>query len=293
MRPVLRPTRMRPVLRRPRATPARALPGALALLVALAGCGSAVEAGKDASSATPGPEQQVEADARAAVDCDGGPDRTGAGDYVDGGLETVQGAPAAAVQNLVAESYGGAPIADYVVVARDETRALVSYEVDGEAKVAFVVENGVTDWNGAVGWGVTSYATCDLAEMPPEISDAGGIEVWTDATGARAPTTQVQSYAGPEHCDWQDVTFLQLGGWREGQLYLRDVDGVLARSTRTSYAEEVRLPGDATDSGWRRDGRALWLAPDRSAAYLVAVDDRVGATVAERWPGAKEPLGCM
>ena len=91
------------------------------------------------------------------------------------------------------------------------------------------------------------------------------------------PTTRVQSFAGPEHCDWQDITFLQVGGWRAGQQYLRDVDGALARSTRTSYAEQVRLPEDANDSGWRNDGRALWLVPDRSAAYLVVHDDRAGS----------------
>lgn len=285
---------MRPTLRRPRATPVRASTlRALALVAALiTGCGSTVDAGP-AASATSGPELQVAADARDEVDCDGGRDRTGAGDYVDGGLETVQDDPAAAVQNLLTENDVGAPNADYVVVARNRNRALVTYEVDREVKVAFVVQDGVTDWDGNVGWGVTSYAACDLAEMPPEISDAAGIDVWTDETGARVPTSQVQSYPGPEHCDWQDITFLQLGDHREGQQYLRDADGALARSTRTTYAEQVQLPEDATDSGWRRDGRALWLVPDRSAAYLVDLDEVEGPKIAERWPGAEDAIGCM
>lgn len=284
---------MRPTLRRPRATPVRASTlSVLALTAALAGCGSTVDGGP-AASATSGPALQVAADARDEVDCDGGPDRTGAGDYVDGGLETVQDDPAAAVQNLLAENYVGAPAVDYVVVARHRSRALVTYEVDREVKVAFVVEDGITDGDGNVGWGVTSYATCDVAEMPPEISDAAGIDVWTDATGARVLTSKVQSYPGPEHCDWQEITFLQIGDHRQGQQYLRDVDGALARSTRTSYAEQVPLPGDATDSGWRRDGRALWLVPDRSAAYLVDLAEVDGPTVAERWPGAEDVIGCM
>ena len=102
-RPAVRPTRMRPTLRRPRAAPVRASTlSALALMAALTGCGSTVDAGP-AASATSGPELQVAADARDEVDCDGGPDRTGAGDYVDGGLETVQDDPAAAV----AEPAGG------------------------------------------------------------------------------------------------------------------------------------------------------------------------------------------
>lgn len=281
------------MLRRPRAAPARlTLLGALALMAVLDGCGSTVGGGP-AASGTSDPERPVAADARDEVDCDGRHDRTGAGDYVDGGLETVQDDPAAAVQNLLAENHVGVPSADYVVVARHDSRALVTYTVDGEAKVAFVVENDITDWDGNVGWGVTSYATCDLAEMPPGISDAAGIDVWTDATGARVPTSQVRSYPGPEHCDWQDITFLQVGGWRDGEQYLRDVDGALERSTRTSYAEQVPLPAEATDAGWRLDGRELWLVPDRSAAYLVAPDDRAGPAVAERWPGAEEVIGCM
>ena len=233
------------------------------------------------------------ADARDEVDCDGGPDRTGAGDYVDGGLETVQVDPAAAVENLLAENFVGAPAADYVVVARNRSRALVTYEVDREAKVAFVVENGVTDWDGNVGWGVTSYATCDLAEMPPEIADDAGVDVWTDATGARVATS-----ADPL---LRRAGALRLAGHRlprPGRVAARASSTcatstvTLARSTHTSYAEQVPLPEDATDSGWRRDGRALWLVPDRSAAYLVDLGDRAGA-VAERWSGAKEPIGCM
>ena len=260
------------------------------LLAALSGCGAATEAGdprdaradagrpSEAASNTPVPARQVADDARDEVDCDGAPEHTGAGDYVDGGLETVQADPAAAVENLLAKNYVGAPGAEYVVAARNDSRALVSYEVGGEAKVTFVVEDGIADWDGNVGWGVTSYAVCDLAEMPPEIAEAAGVGVWTDADGERVATSRMRSYPGPEQCDWQDITFLQVGEWRAEHQYLRDVDGDLARSTWTSYALEVPLPADATDSGWRREGRALWLVPDRRAAYLVDLDDRAGAT---------------
>ena len=122
---------MRPTLRRPRATPVRASTlSALALVAALTGCGAAVDAGP-AASATSGPELQVAADARDEVDCDGGPDRTGAGDYVDGGLETVQDDPAAAVACLRGLAAGDAVLVKGSRVAGLEAvaEALLAAEV--------------------------------------------------------------------------------------------------------------------------------------------------------------------
>ena len=294
-RPAVRPTRMRPTLRRPRATPVRASTlSALALVAALTGCGSRPSVRARAASATSGPELQVAADARDEVDCDGGPDRTGAGDYVDGGLETVQDDPAAAVQNLLAENYVGAPDADYVVVARNQSRALVTYEVDREAKVAFVVEDGITDWDGNVGWGVTSYAACDLAEMPPEISDAAGIGVWTDADGD----------AGAH---LRDPVLRRAGALRLAGHHLPRSSGdcrrepaVPPRRRRCAgplHAHVVRRAGAAAR---RRD--RLGVAARRACAVAGARPQRGvprrprrprGCDVAERWPGAKEPIGCM
>ncbi|QIK66925.1 hypothetical protein G7072_11745 [Nocardioides sp. HDW12B] len=285
------------MLRRPRAEPVRppAL-GALVVLAALtglAGCGEPPAPEPDVLVAAEAPERPVAAKAAGALDCVHPVATSGAGDYVDSGLETVQDDPAAAVEVLVRESgVGGVPAAGYEVTATDGDRVLLTQQHDGRTVVAFVVEDGVSDWAGDQGWGVTSYAACDLAELPPAVARAQGTEVWTDAEGTPVPTSRVQSSAGPEHCDWQDVTFLQVGDGRDGGQYLRDVDGELADSERTSYAAQVPLPADATDTGWRLDGRELWLVPDGSAAYVVEAGRSTGPPVGERWPGTKEPVAC-
>ena len=58
---------------------------------------------------------------------------------------------------------------------------------------------------------------------------------------------------------------------------------------KVPYAAGVTVPEDAVDSGYHRAGRELWLVPDKTAAYLVSLDD---ATDVERWPAPKQPIGC-
>lgn len=53
---------------------------------------------------------------------------------------------------------------------------------------------------------------------------------------------------------------------------------------RSTYDDEATLPDDATDTGFRKDGRALWVT--RDGAHLVA-DDRT-----ERWPVFRDVIGC-
>lgn len=258
---------------------ATALPALLAVLL-LTGCGDGVVA----TDGVPDPDESVPVRARAALACEGPPYRTGGGDYVDGGLERVQDDAAAAVGDLVEEGFiGEVPSSGYVLTGRTDGRALVTYEVAGRAKVAFVVEDGLSDWDGGEGWGVTSWASCDPSELPEEVTDELGIGVWVDEDGGRVPVTQVRSFDGPEHCDWQDVVFLQVGPERDAGQYLRDPAGTLAEVTEGRWAEGVALPRSAEDTGWRREGRQLWLVPDRSAAYLVATGDRDDV---ERWPAA-------
>lgn len=66
--------------------------------------------------------------------------------------------------------------------------------------------------DGRTGWYVESWARCDWAELPPELAEALGLDVWTDASGRRVPTTRAASSRGPEHCNWDDMTFLSLNG---------------------------------------------------------------------------------
>jgi hypothetical protein len=107
--------------------------------------------------------------------------------------------------------------------------------------------------------------------------------IWTDADGVPVPTTSVASWRGPEHCDWQQATVVELrraSYWRNPPAELRDLlDG--------RYRASARLPADAEDTGYRREGQHLWLAADGSAAY---VGTRRGDV--EVWPREARPIGC-
>ena len=109
--------------------------------------------------------------------------------------------------------------------------------------------------------------------------------VWTDSSGEQVPESTVTSYQGEKHCDWQDITFMEHGD----DQYVRDVHGQLKGSLLTTYKGATDLPKDATDTGLRHEGRQLWVVPAKDAAYLVSAKDTDDV---ERWPAAKQPIGC-
>ena len=78
--------------------------------------------------------------------------------------------------------------------------------MDGRTKIAAVAADGVEDVNGDTGWIVESWSQCDPAELPADVTDALGIGIWQDAQAAGA-AAKIRSFQGPEHCDWQDITF--------------------------------------------------------------------------------------
>lgn len=104
----------------------------------------------------------------------------------------------------------------------------------------------------------------------------------SDGDGDRVPTQEVVSYSGPEHCDWQSMTFLETGG----HTYVRASTPDLRDFFAEPYDPARPLPADAVDTGFERDGRHLWLSPDRLRAY---VGDR---TSVELWPATTQHLGC-
>jgi hypothetical protein len=199
----------------------------------------------------------------------------------------VQDDAADALATWIDEDWMTVPDTGYVVERDDGDRVLLSYDVAGLTKVAVVAADGIEDWDGDTGWGVESWATCDQSELPDDVVEP--TQVWTDDAGVRVPTSEVVSWPGPEHCDWQDLTFLTLGdGDRDSaRQYVGDGPaGDLQTLLLTTYAASVPLPADAEDAGYRRDGLELWLTED--AAYLVAPGDAGG----ERWPRAREPIAC-
>jgi hypothetical protein len=258
--------------------------------VVLAGCGSGDRTVDRSSSATPPYGGSLNAEAAVdALECDGKtPYWRAEGEY-GSGLATVQESAEAALDDYMREEGLSlvVPSEGYALEREQDGRALLSYDVDGRTKVALVTADDVRDWDRNEGWGVRAWAQCDPSELPPDVTDDLNIGVWEDESGARVPVTRIQSFQGAEHCDWTDITFLLLGPERRADWYVRDVRPEFPALLRTTFSDDAKLPADATDTGLRRDGRQLWIT--ETAAYLVSLDD---AGDVERWPAAKQRIGC-
>lgn len=279
---------------------------ALACLLLVSGCGDdTVVAADPAGTPYDGPMYveldygdragAVEASGAAglALECEGTPRRGGGADYDDGLLE-VQDSPEEALDNWLDNEWVYVPESGYRIERVDDGRALLSWDVDDRTRVAVIVKEAVTDYLDDTGWGVEAWASCDPAELGADVAEKLGVEIWTDADGDPVPTTEIMSWPGPEHCDWQDVTFVRIGyatdiDEKYDEYLSADDDGQLADDLTTAPGDTSALPADATDTGWRRDGRELWLGATPKAAYLVSVDDPDDV---ELWPAAKEPIGC-
>jgi hypothetical protein len=176
------------------------------------------------------------------------------------------------------------PAEGYVAEGRDEDRRLYTYSVDGEAKVAVIVADGANVPVGVEdGWVVETFASCDPAEYDPAADDQIPMDIWLDADGNRVPTSIVTSSQGPEHCDWESVTFL----WFEDRQFMGDPEGALSDvEFVVPFDADADLPSDASDTGYHHDGRHLWLSADGTVAYIVD-GDRV-----EAWPSSTELVGC-
>jgi hypothetical protein len=230
-----------------------------------------------------------------ALECTGEPHRGGGGDYVDGGLETVQDSPEEALEDWVDQEWAGVPADGYRVERVDGGRVLLSWDVEERTRVAVVVHDDITDFNDDTGWGVESWSSCDPAELGVDVAEDLGFEVWTDADGRPEPTTDIRSFPGSEHCDWQDITWLVVGQEteydRDFDTYLSGLaDGIPADHLSTEPDTSASLPSDAVATGWQRDGREVWLGDSPRAAYLVSVDDESDV---ELWPATTERIGCM
>ena len=225
-----------------------------------------------------------------ALDCIYRPYAGGRGAYHDGLLEVaatyVRAAEAFMTPNSGAFTL---PPDGYRVARHAGNRVLLSYDVRGRIKAAIILRDGITDYQQHTGWGVETWAVCDPAEYPAELTDALGIGVWQDRRGRRVPVTQVESFPGDDFCDYSGVDYLQTGRYPREEFYVHDADGQLTRYLTLPYDDSSTLPEDAIDTGFHRDGRELWFPPDRAAAYLVSQSD---ANDVQRWPGFKHTFGC-
>ncbi|HYF71968.1 MAG TPA: hypothetical protein VD864_04050 [Nocardioides sp.] len=275
------------------------IPSALAAVVLVLGatgaCGEESTSGRPAASEYDGPLHLAEGEGRHpragaagdVVECD----TWGSGSafredvYSEGATADD---PRAAVRTAYSEGLFFTMPPDLRVAAETEDRVLYVAEVAGRVKAALVVHDGEgTEGAGGDGWYAESWAVCDVVELPADFVAELGYEVWTDADGRVVPTTELSASRGPEHCDWQDMTFLTLGRWDEGPTFVRDPEPELREYFSEAYQPHTRLPADAVDSGFRRDGDRLWLARDRSRAYVGATPSDV-----ELWPRMVQQLGC-
>ena len=192
--------------------------------------------------------------------------------------------PSAGLAAFVEEGLFLLPRSGFVHAGSDASRRLFTYSFDGQVRAAVIVADAAEVPLEAVsGWVVETFASCDPAEFDPSLDGELGVDVWSDADGRRVPVSVVRSARGPEHCDWESITFLTV----EGDRYVRDPDGVFSADFEIAeFDGDAELPADATDTGYSLDGRSLWLAADRSVAY-VAEADRI-----EAWPSPGEPFGC-
>jgi hypothetical protein len=132
---------------------------------------------------------------------------------------------------------------------------------------------------------------------------------WRDRDGAVLPdgtdrgkdlALGVRVVQGPEHCDWQSVTFLQVA-WPPGSVatflehpngelrkFVRDLDHVLGEWPGLGeFEHRVAPPADVEPTGIHADSVELWVAAsDDDAAYL-----RRSNGTFERWPRA-DGVGC-
>jgi hypothetical protein len=226
-----------------------------------------------------------------ALECDGKPYEGGGGDYVDGGLEGVLSDPREALENFQEEAgYVDLPRDGFVVERVEGDRVLFSYDVGERTKIAYITADGIRDYDDDVGWGVESWASCDPAEFPTSVTEDLGLRVWRDQGGDPVPVSTITHYPGPEHCDWQDITFLSLGDGRTQYLGGEGTEEFVGHDLlTTTYDGDAALPDDATDTGYEYDDWHLWLAADRRAAYVVGVDDQ---SQVERWPAPKDEIAC-
>ena len=166
---------------------------------------------------------------------------------------------------------------------QEQDRVLYVLPVDGAVKQAVIVRDGpATEGAGGPGWYVESWAHCDYSELPRSFTDALGLQIWTDSAGRPVPTTTIESWRGPEHCDWQSMTFLYL----DDAVYVRSPQPELADFFASPYQEHADIPAHAVDTGFERNGDRLWLSTDRQRAF---VGTHKGV---EAWPRTVRPLGC-
>ena len=263
----------------------------------LAGCGEETSLGKEATTPYDGPLHLPRGEGRH-------PEAGAAGDVVDcdawgsggafHGEVYVEGATSDTARDAIETAWGegmGLHLPyELAVAARSKDRVLFVFEVAGRAKEAMIMHEGpAAEGTGGYGWYLESWAICDLVEFPVDFVEGLGRQVWTDAEGDVLPTRTLDVWRGAEHCGWQAMTFLSLGPWDDKvPTFIANPLPYLREYVAEPFQPHANLPPDAVDSGFRHGEDRLWVAPDRSRAYVGSSPSDV-----EMWPRMVKELGCI
>ena len=228
-----------------------------------------------APSTTPEPSPAWVGDPTAALQCDGPASKFGAGGPQ---VESLEGRdPSLALGHYLAEVkkfHLVYPTEGFGKIETLDAWALFGYQVGGRTRAAVVVRR--TPNLVVVPWFVAAVASCDPSEFDPATPLGTAIKIWTDQTGKVIPTTVVR-----EQADCYNATQLEV----DNRLYVWDPNlGVAAydpANIEGTFETTAKLSPTATDTGYRNGSRSLYIAADRSAAYV-----RSGKIV-QRWPHVK------
>ena len=104
--------------------------------------------------------------------------------------------------------------------------------------------------------------------------------------------------AGPAHCDWTDVRFLDLvwplgsvvTGYSDGvRQYVWDPGGSHGFALNGTPERDAVPPEDVVDTGYRHDEVELWIAASNAERYVYL---RQSDGSFERWPRSDRLNGC-
>lgn len=188
--------------------------------------------------------------------------------------------PEAALAEMLTDDFV-IPVRGYHELARDADSVLYGFRRSGEVKVAIratrsEMHHWIPDW----------LADCGLSEYGRQAEMGPGVWLW-----ANRNDRTIQERRGPADCGQQSVRIIW---WttpserrRDERIYVRDPEGRFRDQWQAPYLRATTLPANARDTGYRRDGASLWMAPDRDSIYLKD-GDRV-----QRWPRIpRNAIGC-
>ncbi|HET9456573.1 MAG TPA: hypothetical protein VFO78_04480 [Candidatus Limnocylindrales bacterium] len=226
-------------------------------------------------STTMSPEPAWLRGALEALACDGAPTGFGYGWRRGDFGTTEQPSADRAMADLLAQvgdHYEAFPTEGFRRTGGSRHTAVYEYAWRGSARAVVIVRSATPDGSGP--WYVDDVASCDPSEMGPDVEPGVEVDVWRDPSGRRLEPAFVSELA-----DCYDGTKLIVNG----RLFVWDPN--LGRNhtydpsrLESTFADDVELPQDATDTGYSGSGRHLYLAPDGTAAYVVRPHS------VQRWP---------